>query len=171
MSRRVSFTIREATVDDRETLARHRCEMFKDMGILREDAYDDLARATAAYFAEAMPKGEYVAWVVTPEDSPENIVAGGGVQLRRILPRPDADGRLQAPWPQALAVNVFTEKEWRRRGLAELVMRTIIAWCKESGVASLVLHPSDMAFPLYEKLGFETTKEMYYRPLFSREDE
>jgi GNAT superfamily N-acetyltransferase len=145
--------------------------MFKDMGILREDSYDDLARATMAYLAEAMPKGEYVAWVVTPEDSPEMIVAGGGVQLRRILPRPDRNGGLQKPWPQALAVNVFTEKEWRRRGLAEMIMRTMIAWCKEYGVASLVLHPSDMAYPLYEKLGFETSKEMYYRPFVTGEDE
>jgi GNAT superfamily N-acetyltransferase len=141
------------------------------MGILREEAYSDLAGATVAYLVEAMPRGEYVAWVVTPEDSPGTIVAGGGVQLRRILPRPGADGRLQAPWPQALAVNVFTEKEWRRRGLAEMVMGAIIAWCREYGVASLVLHPSDMAYPLYEKLGFESSREMYYRPFVTGEDE
>src|SRR5438270_2510566 len=80
------FTIRAATMEDIQALARHRCEMFKDMGQLQEGHYQGLAGASAGYFAEAMPAGEYVAWVVTPGEQPELIVAGGGVQLRRIPP-------------------------------------------------------------------------------------
>ena len=41
------FMIRAATVDDVEVLARHRCEMFKDMGQLRQEHYRELAFATA----------------------------------------------------------------------------------------------------------------------------
>ena len=170
-SRTNGFVIRPATVDDRETLARHRCEMFKDMGVLREDAYDQLAEASAAYFSELMPRGEYVAWLVEPEDSPGIVVAGGGMHLRRILPRPDAEGALQAPGPQGLIVNFYTEKEWRGRGLATLVMRTIIEWSKENGVVGLVLHPSEKARPLYEGLGFAASSEMYYRPFVTGKDE
>src|SRR5207249_4731380 len=107
------FTIRAATVADIETLVCHRCEMFRDMDQLRDDAYSALAKASARYFAEALPSGEYVAWVVTPTGQPDLIVAGGGVQLRRILPRPDHAGRLQKPGPQGLIVNIYTEKEWR----------------------------------------------------------
>src|SRR5205814_1864855 len=113
-------------------------------GQLREDAYQALADASMAYFERAIPDGEYVAWVVALRASPDLIVAGGGVQLRHILPRPDREGGLQGSGPQGLIVNVYTEKEWRRNGLAELDTLTIIDWSRNNGVASLVLHASKM---------------------------
>jgi len=155
------FTIRMATVDDIPALTHHRCEMFKDMGQLREDAYQALADASARYFVEAIPAGEYVAWVVSPRDRPDLIVAGGGVQLRHILPRPDREGKLLNPGPQGLVLNVYTEKEWRRKGLGELVMRTIEQWARENGLASLVLHASEMGRSLYERMGWVQSNEMY----------
>lgn len=82
--------------------------------------------------------------------------------MRRIMPRPTSEGRLLRPGPQGIIVNVYTEKEWRRRGLGELVMRAIIEWSRENGIASLVLHASEMGRPLYERLGFEQTNEMSY---------
>lgn len=156
-----SFIIRPATVGDIPVLARHRCEMFKDMGQLREDAYQALADASTRYFAEAIPAGEYVAWVVSPREQPDLIIAGGGVQLRGTLPRPDRQGRLLKPGPQGLVLNVFTEEGWRRRGLGELVMRTIEQWSRENGLASLVLHASEMGRSLYERLGWMVSNEMY----------
>src|SRR5206468_9194812 len=66
------------------------------------------------------------------------------------------------PGPQGVILNVYTEKEWRRTGLAELVMRTIIEWSRANGVASLVLHASSMGRSLYERLGFLPSNEMYY---------
>jgi GNAT superfamily N-acetyltransferase len=156
------FSIRRATLQDIPALARHRCEMFRDMGQLRDDAYPLLADATAAYYAQAMPAGEYVAWVVSPASQPDVIVAGGGMQLRRILPRPTREGYLLTPGPQGLIVNVYTEHAYRRRGLGEMIMLTIIEWSRENGVASLVLHASDMGRPLYERLGFTQTSEMSY---------
>jgi len=162
MERSTQFIIRPATLADSAALVRHRCEMFSDMGSLRADAYDELASATAAYYAEAMPTGEYVAWVVCPADQPELIVAGGGMQLRRILPRPTHDGFILPPGPQGLIVNVYTEKEWRRNGLAELIMSTLIEWSKSNDVTSLVLHASQMGQPIYQRLGFKQTNEMSY---------
>ena len=161
------FIIRQATLDDVKALAHHRCEMFKDMSQLRkqelsEDTYQALSAASIKYFEQAIRAGEYVAWVVTPQAQPDLIVAGGGLQLRYILPRPDHTGGLQKPGPQGLIVNVYTEKEWRRNGLAELVTRTMIEWSRNNGVASLVLHASEMGRPLYEKLGFVASNEMYF---------
>src|SRR4051812_35124416 len=157
-----SFVIREATVDDIPILVRQRCEMFKDMGQLNDDAYRPLAEASARYFREAIPAGKYRAWLVLPSENPEVVVAGGGVQLRETLPRPGVSGDLDPPTPQALIVNVYTEKEWRRQGLAELVTRTIINWCVERKVVSIVLHASELGRPLYERLGFLPTNEMNF---------
>ena len=156
------FVIRRATTDDIPALARHRCEMFRDMNQLLPEAYPLLAEATADYLAEEIPAGTYVAWLVTPRERPEIVVAGGGLQLRRIAPRPDESGHLLKPGHQGLVVNVYTEKEWRRSGLGELVMKTIIAWAMANGVVSLVLHASSMGRPLYEQLGFTPTNEMSY---------
>ncbi len=156
------FAIRQATIADVKALARHRCEMFRDMGQLQEDAYQALADASIEYFEKAIPAGEYVAWVVTPRAQPDLIVSGGGMQLRRILPRPNRAGELERPGPQGLIVNVYTEKDWRRKGLAGLVTVTIIEWCRNNGVASLVLHASEMGRPLYEKLGFVASNEMWF---------
>ena len=160
------FSIRRATLQDIPALVRHRCEMFRDMDQLRDDAYSLLAEATAAYYAQAMPAGEYVAWVVSPTSQRDVIVAGGGMQLRKILPRPTREGYLLKPGPQGLIVNVYTEHAYRRRGLGEMIMLTIIEWSKEHGVTSLVLHASDMGRPLYGRLGFTQTSEMSY-PLAS----
>jgi GNAT superfamily N-acetyltransferase len=156
------FLSRQATVDDIPAIVRHRCEMFRDMGQLRDDYYNALAEASAKYLAEAIPSGEYIGWLVALSEQPHTIVAGGGMQLRRMLPRPDSEGRLLRPGPQGLVVNVYTEKRWRRKGLAELVMRTIIEWSRENRVASLVLHASSMGRPLYERMGFVDTNEMIY---------
>ncbi|MGI8587252.1 MAG: GNAT family N-acetyltransferase [Chloroflexia bacterium] len=156
------FVIRRAKAADVPTLARHRCEMFKDMGRLDPGSYQDLAAASEKYFAAAVPAGEYVAWLVVPEDEPERIVAGGGIQLRRNMPRPDQEGKLLKAGPQGLIVNIYTEPEWRRQGLAELVMQTMLDWSRENGVSGLVLNASPMGRPLYERLGFVEGTEMYY---------
>ena len=57
-------------------------------------------------------------------------------------------------------VNMYTEPEHRRRGLAQRLMEAMIAWSRREGYASLFLHASDAARPLYEARGFEPTNEM-----------
>ena len=57
---------------------------------------------------------------------------------------------------------MFTERAWRRRGLARRLMELAIEWARVKGVAKLVLHASPQGRPLYERLGFEPTNEMSY---------
>ena len=72
------FTIRLAGVADAPTLARHRAEMFRDMGELPDELYDPLVEAAQRALDECLRTGEYVAWVVCPADHPDQIVAGAG---------------------------------------------------------------------------------------------
>ena len=71
-------------------------------------------------------------------------------------------GGVQPAGMQALIVNVYTDPAWRRQGLAELIMRTILAWCQETGMVSVALHASSQGRALYERLGFEASNEMYF---------
>jgi GNAT superfamily N-acetyltransferase len=43
---------------------------------------------------------------------------------------------------QELIANVITEPEWRRRGIAKLLLKEIIAWSREQPLDDLVLHAS-----------------------------
>ncbi len=159
----VAFTIRLATSRDADVLARHRAEMFKDMGQLPAALYDTLLQAARAYFAAAIPDGRYVAWVAELREPPGEIVGGAGLQLRELLPRPHPAGERLMRGPQGLVLNVFTERGWRRRGVAVKLMEELLRWTQAHGIESVVLHASAEGRPLYEGLGFVPTNEMRYQ--------
>jgi GNAT superfamily N-acetyltransferase len=134
--------------------------MFRDMGILPVDRDEALVHATAAYLAHAMPDGEYLGWIAeAPGPEPETI-GGGGAQLRSILPRPDGANDKLELGPEAIVLNVFVDQRWRRRGVAEALMRALLTELSERGVYRIVLHASPDGRKLYERLGFEPTNEM-----------
>jgi len=111
----------------------------------------------------AVASGDYIGWLVTEHDKSQTIIAGAGVIIREVPPFPlrHKNGEITiAEGRQGLIVNVFTEPEWRRRGLARLLMEQIIAWSRGQHLDGLVLHTSDDGRVLYERLGFVPTTEM-----------
>ena len=97
-------------------------------------------------------RGSFRAWLA--HDS-NHIIAGGAVII--------------TPWPshpydlecrRAAILNVYTDPEYRRRGIARTLLQTIIAWCQREGFARVTLHASDDGRHLYEALGFEPGNEM-----------
>lgn len=157
-----TFAVRRATGADAEVLAHHRAARFRDMGSLRPELYDALRQAARPWFADAIPAGEYVAFLASPVGEPGTIAGGAGAMIRRQIPRPRPDGAGVETRPQALVVNVYVEPAWRRRGLAALLMRHVLEWARDSGIGSVVLHASDEGRPLYEGLGFVQTNEMRF---------
>lgn len=99
--------------------------------------------------------------MASPSSRPDEIVAGAGIQIRKLLPRPLPNRGGIRLGPEAIVLNVFTERPWRR-GIAELLMRRVIDWARSNGMARLVLHASSDGRPLYERLGFEQTNEMRF---------
>jgi GNAT superfamily N-acetyltransferase len=161
------FVVRTAAPSDAAIIARHRAEMFRDMGQLPSALYPELIEQTVAYLSAAIRSGEYLGWLVTAQDSPD-VFAGAGVQLRRILPRPlTEDGQTRiAAGREAIVLNVFTERPWRRKGVARLLMQHVLDWASDSDIDRLVLHASNEGRVLYERLGFVPSGEMRYaKPL------
>ncbi len=156
------YRIRRATAADAGVLARHRAEMFRDMGELPASVYDTLIDAARAYLTQAITDGRYVGWVAELDAGSREVVGGAGLQLRELLPRPDVARERLVRGPQGLIVNVYTERAWRRKGVADALMRELLQWCRGNGIESVVLHASDDGRPLYEKLGFRPTNEMRY---------
>lgn len=159
------FRIRLATADDAGMIAWHRARMFQDMGQLPAAAFEPLRVAAERVLVEALARGEYVGWLLAPEDEPARVVAGAGVQLRNVLPHPVelGGGRVGvAAGRHGIVLNVFTEPDWRRRGLAEWLMRHVLAWAREQRLDRLVLHASEEGRSLYQRLGFVATNEMRF---------
>ena len=154
-----SFEIRRATVRDADVIAWHRARMFQDMGDVSGDAFEILRAKARTRLEQWIDNGNYIGWLATPADEPEMIVAGAGVQLQAILPRP-LDLSMIGEGRQGTIVNVFTEPQWRERGIAGLLIKEIIIWSKNEQIDRLVLHASDEGRSVYENLGFVASNEM-----------
>jgi GNAT superfamily N-acetyltransferase len=151
-----NITFRTATPEDCRVILYQRRRMFEDMGEGTPKDLDQMIEATAPWLASALADGSYRGWLAeTPE---QRVVAGGGV--------------LVSPWPagpydpctrRALILNLYTEPEFRRRGLARQLMLLMIQSLTEQGFKSVVLHASNEGRLLYEKLGFVPTNEMRLR--------
>jgi GNAT superfamily N-acetyltransferase len=110
-----------------------------------------------------MAAGEYLAWFAVPSAHPREIVGGAGILVRRLPPHPLKGSEVRlAAGRQGLVMNVFSERRWRRRGVAELLMRHLLVWASENDLDTLVLHASAEGRTVYERLGFVATNEMRY---------
>jgi GNAT superfamily N-acetyltransferase len=157
------LVVREATAADAGVVAAHRVAMFRDMGqVAGPAAADALESAARRYLSRALAEGEYRGWLAAAADG--TVVAGAGVLLRRTIPSPRGLGEGALGAEQALLLNVYTLPAWRRRGIAERLVRAALAWAAARGVSAVVLHASAAARPLYERLGFAATNEMIFRP-------
>src|SRR5437773_12443132 len=151
------FRIRRATVQHVDIISSHRARMFQDMGDVSDDAFEILRAKARLRLKECLESGDYA----TPADKPETAVGGAGVQLQPILPRPLDASRI-GEGRQGTIVNVFTEPQWRRRGIAGRLVKEIITWSKNEQIDRLLLHASSDGRSLYERLGFIAGNEMRF---------
>jgi GNAT superfamily N-acetyltransferase len=152
-NKELGYRVRHAAPTDAAVITHHRIAMFRDMGVLDEREVPALNAATRAYLAESLPSGAYLGWMV---EAAGEVVAGGGVIMRQLLPRPgQPDGG-----EEAYVLNVYVEPAHRRRGLARALMEAILDWCRTRHVSRVSLHASDAGRPLYESMAFAQTNEM-----------
>src|SRR5215831_16392671 len=147
-----SLAIRRATPDDVGIIAEHRARMFQDTGRLDDDRAAAMIELLKPIMRPMLASGEYHGWLAIAENG--MVVAGAGVQVRTLLPRPETDVAREA-----LVVNVYVQPVYRRHGLARRLMADILAWSHEQGIERVSLHASSMGRPLYESLGFAPSNE------------
>lgn len=148
--------IRETTPEDLPLVLRHRRGMFEDMGLRDAGSLDAMEAASRPFFDRALREGHYRGFFAVDEGG--RVLAGGGVVLLEYQPHP-TDPRPRRPF----IVNMYTEPDHRRRGLARRLLEAMIGWCRQEGYAVVFLHASDAGRPLYEELGFQATNEMRLR--------
>ncbi|MBX7187663.1 MAG: GNAT family N-acetyltransferase [Vicinamibacteria bacterium] len=153
---RGTYSLRLAEASEARLLARHRASMFRDMGEADGAAASIIDNSSQDRLAALIQAREYYGFLAEYEGE---VIAGGGVWLRPLLPRP---GALQGA-VEAYVLNVYTEPKHRRNGVARAIMEAILDWCRERRVARVVLHASKEGRSLYEALGFEPSNEMRIR--------
>jgi GNAT superfamily N-acetyltransferase len=158
------FLVRLALPGDAPILAQHCVKMYADMGALPAECRDPLREAAEAFIVAALPRGEYVAWVAELVEEPDRVIAGAGLHLRPAVPRLRRRGQTieVTDGPQGVVCNVYTERAWRRQGVAAAVLRALLAWASAQDVPHIFLHASEEGRSLYEELGFVPTNEMRY---------
>src|SRR6476620_10146672 len=114
--------------------------MYRDMGDVPESDEARLVDATTAYLRSALESGEYLAWLAFAADAPENVVAGAGLIVRPMIPRPALSGGIDER--EAQIVNVYTELAWRRQGIAALLMQHVLEFARASDLRRVMLHAS-----------------------------
>jgi GNAT superfamily N-acetyltransferase len=157
------YHIRPCNREDAATVARHRTEMFREMG---EVPTDELARElldkSTPVLAAALADGTYVGWFAIEHGG--KVIAGAGAHIKPQLPRISHDQMRVEVTPVPLVVNVYTEPECRGQGVARALMRVLMEWARANGSDRVVLHASEAGRPLYTSLGFSPTNEMRWFP-------
>ena len=136
---------RAATADDVDEVVRLAAIMYSSMGHdVSSPAWIDAARN---HFGERLGHDLMVFVVDHPNRS--GLAASGAGTIATRLPAPNnvtaATGYIQ--W-------VATDDDARHLGYARAVMRALLDWYEERGVAAVELHATDAGEPLYRELGF-----------------
>jgi GNAT superfamily N-acetyltransferase len=146
-----TWTIRQATLNDIETLVTLRLAMMaevpgRDAKTAEPEGVSALAEANRAYMRDAMPAGEFVAYVAESDGA---IVATSGLRIYRMAPH---NGNIRGVG--AYVLNMYTVPAWRGRGLASALLERLVEHAREVGATSVSLRASDAGRPVYERYGF-----------------
>lgn len=147
------FEIRMGGPEDLVVLVSHRLRMFYEIKPDREVYLEDYEKVTRAWITEKVKDSNFVSFIA---ETKEGKIAGSGcILIKEDQPRPE---KLVLSVPYLLSM--YTEPEYRSKGVASLIIQRAISWAKAQGFDRMDLHGSPMGRSLYEKFGFKQTNEM-----------
>ena len=144
--------IRPAQATDAEALARLRWDFRAGMNAPAE-AEADFVRRCSAWMAERLGRsGNWSCWVV---ESEARVRGQLWLQLIEKLPNPGPE----LEW-HGYITNVYVDPDLRGSGAGQKLMEAALAHCRERGVDSVILWPTERSKTLYARHGFEPPEDM-----------
>jgi GNAT superfamily N-acetyltransferase len=145
------FLLRQASIDDIPMLVSHHRRMFEEILKSRNEPFtisqlEAMAKAYTEKLQIQLANGICTAWVI--EDKCR-IIASGAVSVMTTVPVP-ADPSYHV----AYLHSIYTDKDYRRKGLAHRITETAVDYCKSQGIRRMQLNASDAGRPVYETMGF-----------------
>ena len=145
------FKTEIASINDIPTLVHHNRLMFKEVWTYRNLKLneDELSKMDDAYRKKLQQEIESCickVWVVKEK---EKVVASGAVSIASLNPFPG-----DSSCTVAYLHSVYTEVEYRNKGLAKVIIKDVIDYCKSNNINRVLLNASEVGRPIYEKFGF-----------------
>lgn len=150
------FKLRYATIEDAAIIARHRVAMFRDMGGYDLQRLDALYEEYQPWVRSRIQEMTYIGVLANSLDDVETIVAGAGLWIITDYP----PGPVHPGSRRGMIFNVYTEPDFRQKGLARQMMEKLLSDARQRDLAVIILHASTAGRHLYESLGFVQTNEM-----------
>jgi GNAT superfamily N-acetyltransferase len=141
-----AITIRRATADDAEALARLRWEFRAAIG--EPDEAEDAFIARCARWMRA--RLGYETWRAWVAEAGGEIVGTAWLELVEKIPNPVVEAEVLG-----YVTNVYLREELRGRGAGSQLMSAVLDECAAAGVHAAILWPTERSRALYRRHGFE----------------
>ena len=142
-----------ATKDDIDELIRLRIAyMVDDFGSVSEEERAGMEKQLPDYFERKLGS-ELIAFVARDADK---IVS---VAYLHIIEMPANSILLNGIYGDVLSV--YTEHEYRGKGLCTKLMENLIEYGKKTGLGRIDLKATGDGYPIYKKVGFEDAENRY----------
>jgi len=138
---------------DVELLVAHRLSLLREVHPELETKIEESGEWTREWIRKRLAEGSLIGLLAKAQDG--KVAGSGCIWLRDDMPRP-TNPRMNAPY----LMSMYTAPEFRRKGVARLIVQSALKLCKERGYERVNLHASEVGKPLYESLGFSPTTEM-----------
>lgn len=148
-----SFKVRPATIADLDVLVHQRHMMFEDMRHPSPEEHRTADDSFRKWAPEMIKRKQLRCCLVVSEKG--EIAGGGCLWLRDVQPGP---GRKAGKVPYLMSM--YTEPEFRRKGVATMIVKEQMHWARRHGYSEMTLHASKAGRKVYAKLGWERTWEM-----------
>jgi len=149
----MEFTIRAAAPADLPTIVKLRHAMFEEMGYVNRAELELTDEKFQEWVEPKLKSGDYHGWFLL--DDSGKIVGGAGLWLMEWVPHA-LDGSTQ----RGNILNVYCLPEHQPSGIVRRLLIHVLDYCRDNGIRSVIVNPSDAMRPLYETLGFRATGEM-----------
>lgn len=144
--------IRLATPADAERLASLRYDFRASMNEASEEREAFVARCSSWMMERLRPGTSWRCWAA--EDS-RVIVGHLWLQLIEKVPNPAPELE-----QHAYITNVYVDPSDRGNGIGRQLMEAALQFCREQGVDSVVLWPTEKSRTLYARHGFQFAQDM-----------
>ena len=144
---------RTATPDDLAAVLGMRIAYLKEVHVKLEDKeMGALLKHLPDYYSRHMGK-DFFAYLAMDGDQPVSAV------YLLIIERPANLHFITGK--SGILLNVYTLPQYRKRGLASVLLQMALTDAKALNVSHIELQATDMGIPVYEKLGFQHKQSQY----------
>ena len=147
----MSFTIRRATVEDADDLARLRWDFRAEAGTPVTTSLDAFVAAFRWFVGETIG-GEPPTWWAWLAEDAHRAIGCVWVQLVEKVPHPS---RERWERPVAYLTNMYVEETHRHAGVGRELVEAAVGQARQRGVDGVMLWPSDDSVGFYHRAGFE----------------